>query len=174
MDTNKTVFIFVILIILTKTIMSKFLLTEAEQEELRKHPQVKGCTERSVAFTSAFKKYAVEAYRKEGKSGRTIFRDAGIPLHLFRKDYAKESLARWYKSVATFGASYLEKEHRGAQGSAALIRHHGKNAAYALMNDKQKIAYLEAENEVLRYIKKNFPHPQSTVSPHSRLGKEST
>ena len=159
MDTNKTVFIFVILIILTKTIMSKFLLTEAEQEELRKNPHIKGCTSRSVAFTPAFKKHAVKEFNARGKNARTIFLEAGIPLHSFRRDYPKESLKQWRDVIKKFGEEHLDGEHRGSGGIANLMRFHGKNAAYALMNDKQKVAYLEAENEILRYIKKKFPTP---------------
>lgn len=154
--------------------MSKFLLTEAEQEELRKNPHVKSCTAQSVSFTPAFKKHAVKEFVSQGKSGRTIFREAEIPLRYFRESYAKESLKRWRDIAKKFGEQHLDDEHRGRSGIANLLRYHGKNAAYALMNDKEKIAYLEAENEILRYVKKNFQTPQSTVSQPSRLGKKLT
>lgn len=149
----------------------RFTLSEGQQEELRTCPYVKKVSDRTIQFTADFKRHALREYTK-GKRPKSIFIDAGIPLECLGKDYAKEKIRAWRKLVDQHGIQHFGTEQRGNHG-AALAVWRQKTTAYATMTKEQKIAYLEAENEALEYVRRHFGLPPSLrkVSRSSRRRK---
>lgn len=147
----------------------RFTLNEGQQEELRECPQVKKVSAWTVQFTADFKRHVLREYAK-GKRPDTIFAEAGIPL--LGIDYAKEKTRAWRKLVDKYGTQHFGTEHRGNRG-AALAAWRQKTKAYGTMTKEQKIAYLEAENEALEYVRLHFGLPPSLrkVSRSSRRRK---
>ncbi len=137
----------------------RFTLNEGQQEELRNCPHVRKVSTRTVQFTADFKQYVLREYAK-GKRPDTIFAEAGIPLSCLGTDYAKERIRAWRKLVDKYGTQHFEAEHRGNRG-AALAAWRQKTKAYSTMTKEQKIAYLEAENEALEYVRRHFGLPPS-------------
>lgn len=137
----------------------RFTLSEGQQEELRNCPQVKKVSAKTIQFTSYFKQQVLREYAK-GKSPATIFTEAGIPLPCLGTDYAKEKMRSWRKLVDKYGTQHFDAEHRGNHG-AALAAWRQKTKAYETMTKEQKIAYLEAENEALEYVRRHFGLPPS-------------
>ena len=137
----------------------RFTLSEGQQEELRNYPHVKKVSAKTIQFTSYFKQQVLREYAK-GKSPDTIFSEAGIPLLCLSTDYAKERIRAWRKLVDKYGTQHFDAEHRGNRG-AALAVWRQKTKAYETMTKEQKIAYLEAENETLEYVRRHFGLPPS-------------
>lgn len=137
----------------------RFTLSEGQQEQLRNCPQVKKVSARTIQFTADFKQYVLREYAK-GKSPNTIFAEAGISQECLGTDYAKEKTRAWRKLVDKYGIQHLNTEHRGNHG-AALAAWRQKTKTYAVMTKEQKIAYLEAENEALEYVRRHFGLPPS-------------
>lgn len=152
-----------------------FTLTKEEQEEFRRCPYVKSCSARMVQFTPAFKRHAVEEYAR-GIAPRTIFRDAGIPIHLLKQAYPKTTLRKWRTIANTHGGARFDEEHRGKHGVVTLTRWRDCTKAYAAMTDKEKVAFLEAEVEALEYIRTHFQLPPSAHqgAHNSRRRKSAT
>ena len=149
----------------------RFTLSEGQQEELRNCPQVKKVSARTVQFTADFKQYVLREYAK-GRRPDIIFTEASIPLAYLGTDYAKEKTRAWRKLVDKYGIQHFSAEHRGNRG-AALAAWRQKTKAYETMTKEQKIAYLEAENEALEYVRRHFGLPPSLrkVSHSSRRRK---
>ena len=149
----------------------RFVLSEGQQEELRNCPQVKKVSDRTIQFTADFKQHALREYVK-GKRPHVIFAEVGIPLTHLGTDYAKEKTRALRKLADKHGIQHFSTEHRGNQG-AALAAWRQKTKAYGTMTTEQKIAYLEAENEALEYVRRHFGLPPSLrrVSRSSRRRK---
>lgn len=137
----------------------RFTLSEGQQEDFQNCPHVKKVSARTVQFTADFKQYVLREYAK-GKRPNTIFTEAGIPLAYLGTDYAKEKTRAWRKLVDKYGIEHFGTEYRGSQG-AALAVWRQKTKAYGTMTKEQKIAYLEAENEALEYVRRHFGLPPS-------------
>jgi len=152
----------------------RFVLSEDQQEELRNCPQVKKVSARTVQFTADFKQHVLREYAK-GRRPEDVFANAGIPLMYLGTDYANEKIRAWRKLVDKYGTQHFEAEHRGNRG-AALAAWRQKTKAYGTMTKEQKIAYLEAENEALEYVRRHFGLPPSLrkLSRSSRRRKNTT
>lgn len=152
----------------------RFVLSEDQQEELRNCPQVNKVSARTIQFTADFKQHVLREYAK-GRRPEDVFANAGIPLMYFGTDYAKEKIRAWRKLVDKYGTQHFEAEHRGNRG-AALAAWRQKTKAYGTMTKEQKIAYLEAENEALEYVRRHFGLPPSLrkLSRSSRRRKNTT
>lgn len=137
----------------------RFTLSEGQQEELRTCPQVKKVSAKTVQFTADFKRHVLREYTK-GKRPKNIFIEAGIPLGYLGKDYVKGKIRAWRKLADKYGIEHFSAEHRGNQG-AGLAAWRQKTKAYDGMNKEQKIAYLEAENQALEYVRRHFGLPPS-------------
>ena len=149
----------------------RFTLSEGQQEEFRNRPQVKKVSAKTIQFTSDFKRQVLREYAK-GKSPDTIFAEAGIPLSCLGTEYTKDRVRAWRKLVDKYGIQHFDAEHRGNRG-AALAAWRQKTKAYETMTKEQKIAYLEAENEALEYVRRHFGLPPSLrkLSRSSRRGR---
>jgi hypothetical protein len=152
----------------------RFVLSEDQQEELRNCPQVNKVSARTIQFTADFKQHVLREYAK-GRRPEDVFANAGIPLMYLGTDYAKEKIRAWRKLVDKYGTQHFEAEHRGNRG-AALAAWRQKTKAYGTMTKEQKIAYLEAENEALEYVRRHFGLPPSLrkLSRSSRRRKNTT
>jgi hypothetical protein len=137
----------------------RFTLSEGQQEELRNCPPVRKVSARSIQFTVDFKRHVLREYAK-GKRPINIFTEAGIPLDYLGTDYAKEKTRAWRKVVNKHGLVHLETEHRGNHG-VGLAAWRQKMRTYETRTNEQKVAYLEAENEALEYIRRHFGLPPS-------------
>lgn len=137
----------------------RFTLSVGQQEELRHCPHVNKVSARTVQFTADFKRHVLREYVK-GKRPNTIFTEAGIPPECLGADYAKKRIRAWRKLADKYGIQHFDAEHRGNRG-AALAAWRQKTKAYDTMTKEQKIAYLEAENEALEYVRRHFGLPPS-------------
>lgn len=140
-----------------------YTLTEAQQDELRRCPAVKSATARMVEFTPEFKRRALAEYTR-GISPETIFREAGVPALLLKKQYARYALKRWRAIARKHGVARFDTEHRGREGVAALAKWRDRQKAYAAMSEKEKVRYLEAEVEAMEHIRRRFQLPPSIHS----------
>ena len=151
----------------------RFVLSEGQQEELRNCPQVKKVSARTVQFTADFKQHVLREYSK-GKRPDDVFTHAGIPLACLGTDYAKEKTRALRKLADQHGIQHFDAEHRGNHG-AALAVWRQKTKAYDAMTKEQKIAYLEAKNEALEYIRRHFGLPPSLQKlSHSSRRRKNT
>ena len=151
----------------------RFTLSEGQQEELRTCPHVKKVSDRTIQFTADFKQHVLREYAK-GKRPKVTFVEAGIPLWCLSTDYAKGKVRAWRKLADKYGIEHFGAEHRGNQG-AALAAWRQKTKAYDAMTKEQKIAYLEAENEALEYVRRHFGLPPSLrKTSHSSRRRRNT
>ena len=119
--------------------MSKDILTNTEQEELRSNEAVESCTDRYIIYTADFKIHAVNEYNK-GVSSYDIFTKEGLRPPLVSKKKMKESVRRWKRTMNTQGAEALKKRtHQQTQRNTNMN-----------MSDKEMIKHLELQNELLR------------------------
>jgi transposase len=136
----------------------RYTLTEGEQRKLRTNPHVVSCSARMIQYTPDFKRHVLSEHAK-GKRPKDIFAEAGIPLECLGGDYARR-IREWRSLVNKHGIQYFDVEHRGSHG-AALAARRQKIKTYDAMTKEQKIAYLEAENEALEYVRRHFGLPPS-------------
>ncbi len=138
---------------------NRFTLSKGQQEELRKCPQVKKVSAKTIQFTADFKRHVLREYAK-GKRPISIFTEAGLPPECLGIDYPREKIREWRKLADKYGIQHFDAEHRGNQGTALAVWRQ-KTKAYDTMTKEQKIAYLEAENEALEYVRRHFGLPPS-------------
>lgn len=150
----------------------RFTLTKEQQEELRTCSHVRKVSARMVQYTKDFKRHAVSE-RARGKPPRLIWSEAGIPYH-FKPGYAADRISEWRRLSRKHGNTHFDTERRGNHG-AALALWRKKVGAYDAMTKEQKIAYLEAENEALEYVRRHFGLPPSPRKPsHSSRRRRNT
>ena len=116
--------------------MAKKIISEQHISELQKLDAVTKVSSSYITFAPKFKEQAVKQYN-EGYSGWDIFIGAGFPEEVLNRDLIKESLKRWRRTVRLHGIEALQADKRGRPKRSRL---------YETMTDKEKIAYLEAEN----------------------------
>lgn len=126
--------------------MSKRIFTKEQIETLKRNPNVKNCSERSILYSKDFKIKAVKQY-EEGLTGREIFDKAGFDLKIIEKDTPKGCLKRWNKIYKKKGIAGLEKDFRGITGGR-------RKKIEIIEKDRIKrleaeVAYLKAENDFL-------------------------
>jgi len=104
-----------------------------------------------------------------GMSPDAIFRNADVPVHLFRPRYARERIKAWRAIAKQHGMEHFDTEQRGKNG-VALAQWRDLEKSYAAMSDKEKVAFLEAEVEALKEIRHRFltPPPSHQESHSSR------
>ena len=150
----------------------RFTLTATAQAALRMLPAVAACSSRTVTYTAAFKQQALGAYAK-GISPREIFMQAQIPLKYFGVRHADEKIRAWRSLVQQHGEKYLTQEHRGVKGKENLRNYHDRNTLYKTLSIEEKMVFLEAENEMLRYGQRPFTTPQAIAFVQNyRLGQK--
>lgn len=137
----------------------RYALTQEQQAALRENPNVHSVSACMVQYTADFKRHVLEA-RARKERPRDIFVKAGIPLEWFGEDHVRSRIREWTRQAAKHGLEYFDAEHRGGNG-VAVVAYWGKKRRYLEMTDKEKVAFLEAENETLEYIQRHFNLPPS-------------
>lgn len=121
---------------------------------LRANPHVATCSDRSVAFTAAFKQHAVHAYRENGKGPLDIFLAAGIPIALIGPKTPQKCLHRWLAK----GKEALSQDGRGRHGKSGRKRIERADLEKMPLEEqneylKLRIAYTDAENDFLAKLR---------------------
>ena len=120
--------------------MSKRIFSSDEQRLLRNNPNVQSCSEKSITYTTVFKKHAVQQY-DAGLTSTQIFKQAGFSLDLIGRHQPKECLRRW----RTKGCG----DRRGTHNSARAIRTETDRLKWL----EAEVKYLKAENAFLAQLR---------------------
>ena len=128
--------------------MSKILFSEDQVCELRMNPYVKNVTQKAITYTNEFKEQAVKAHC-EGKSPRQIFIAAGFQIEVIGVTRADSSLNRWTNMSHRYDG-YTDLRHTKSKGRS---RNKPRSPAEEIAYLKDKLEYLEQENEFLKKLK---------------------
>lgn len=126
--------------------MSKF--TDQQKKRLLSNKFVEKITDSQVHFTAKFKILAVEENLK-GIVPSKIFTDAGIDISLFLEEFPKKSVTRWKKTYLEEGAVAFKSEKRGRKATGRPRRKFDPSNPQSVLD---RLAYLEAENELLKKL----------------------
>lgn len=132
---------------LKRSKMSKF--SEKVRNQLLSSPFVEKVSESSVSFTADFKIEAVKM-NLEGRNPQEIFFELGIDPAMFLDDYPKKSISRWRKIYKEHGFDGLKEERRGKGSTGRPKRTYDPSDPESM---RERIAYLEAENYILKKIR---------------------
>ena len=121
-------------------IMKRRIYTSAEQERLRQNKNVLSCTDKSITYSEAFKRYVLKRYYEDGSSPRTLFEEQGFPESIIHSE-----IPRWLlKSLRrTYGTAYTEMDFTSQRGKGG--GRPKKSYDVSIMTDKEKLAYYEAK-----------------------------
>ena len=121
-----------------------------ELTELRKHPCVFSCTSKTVNYTYAFKKHALEEYEK-GTRPKEVWKRAGFDVSKWKDHYFRLTIRDWKRIVRRGNLSSLHNQG-GVQ--------HDDGMTKSLKTEKDKIKrlelqvrYLQAENAFLAQLR---------------------
>jgi transposase-like protein len=131
--------------------MSKRNLNEKDIAILKKNKNVASCSNKSITYSNEFKVRAIKQY-KEGLSSRKIFEKAGF-LKILGVDIAYDRIKQWNKTVREKGIEGLQSEMRG-KGSPGRPKLKGITDKEKMEYLEAKIAYLKAENDFLKQLRK--------------------
>ena len=120
------------------------ILSEAVKKHLLSNQFVEKISNSNVSYTAEFKLFAVKA-NLNGKSPTEIFKEAGIDLDPFVKNYAVKTISRWKKTYQKEGKQGLTKEKRGKNSS-------GRPKAKEFSSLEAELEYLRLENEFLKKL----------------------
>lgn len=130
--------------------MSKRIFSSEEQQLLQNNQYVKRCSDRSITYTTQFKKQAIQQY-EEGLTATEIFKQAGFNIDLIGRKHPKGCLRRWRATYKKNGATGLTE----ARGKNSTGR---KKKPYHTEADRLKwleaeVRYLKAENAFLARLR---------------------
>ncbi|MFW3364941.1 hypothetical protein ACN2AU_10355, partial [Aerococcus viridans] len=111
--------------------MSKMIYNLSEIKTLENNPNIKSVTERSITYSSEFKRKAIKQ-SPQGMTSTQIFELAGLPSHLIGEGKSDQSLSRWKRSYKDHGEDVLLQE--------------------ALDKANARIAYLEGNLELVKKL----------------------
>ena len=121
-----------------------------ELSELRKHPCVFSCTEKSVNYTYEFKKHVLEECEK-GVSAKDVWKRAGFDTSKWKEFYFRSTVRDWKRIVHRGNISDLNNQG-GVQCDDEVTK--------SLRSEKDKIKrlelqvrYLQAENAFLAKLR---------------------
>lgn len=121
--------------------------------KLRQNPCVFSCTERSINYTSEFKRRALELHA-QGMSAKHIWEQAAFDITVWKKDYFVSTLKDWRRIVKKYGVEGLSRLG-GVQYDRGKSN---KNEEVRIDSDKLKrleleVRYLKAENDFLARLR---------------------
>lgn len=111
---------------------------------------VERITDSQIIYTYKFKMEAVEEYLR-GNSPEEIFKEAGIPVELLKKDYARHCLKRWVKQYKEHGLEALKGDKRGT--AKGPLKGRPKKIDDDLTYEELK-AIIQIQTEVIETLKK--------------------
>lgn len=129
------------------------IFTGEDLVKLRQNPCVFSCTERTINYTSEFKKHALEMH-EAGVSAKEIWKQAGFDITKWKKDYFSSTIRDWRKIVRKYGIDGLGRLG-GVQYDMGRVN---KKDLVNIERDKLKrleleIKYLKAENAFLAKLR---------------------
>lgn len=129
--------------------MSKKIYTEQEIEILKRNPNVKNVSSKSITYSADFKIRAVKQ-SQNGMTSTVIFENAGLPEELVGKEKAHQSLKRWKKSMKIAGEEGFYNEKRGK--TAGPTGSQNVSLEEQLAEANARIAYLEGNLELVKKL----------------------
>ena len=123
--------------------------TSKAQKALMDSGWVQKITKSHVVFTPEFKIKAVQL-NLEGFNPTDIFSSLGLNPAFFHEELPKKSISRWKKIYLENGEDSFREERRGKSSTGRPKRKFDKSD---LKSMEERIAYLEAENFVLKKLR---------------------
>lgn len=127
--------------------MSKITFTEKQITVLSQNKYIKKISIKAITYTFDFKEHFVKEIEL-GKSARSIFEEAGLPVDILGIKRIQTARSRWVKA-------YYESDKLGLEDSRS--RNNGRPLKREL-TDKEQLEKLKAElayaNGVIEYLKK--------------------
>jgi transposase-like protein len=130
--------------------MSKIIFNQHQIKLLENNENVDHVSERSIAYTPAFKIRAVKE-NLEGKAPSQIFIENGFELEVIGAEKPKSCLKRWRKTFKQFGEEGFLTERRG-KGRTGRPASKEVSVEDSLRKAEARIKYLEAELEFLKKL----------------------
>ncbi len=129
------------------------IFTGEDLAKLRSNPCVWSCTEKTINYTSEFKKHALDMY-VQGVSAKEIWKQAGFDTTKWKRDYFTSTLKDWRRVVKKYGPEGLGRlggiqYDRGRSNSKESV----KIESDKLKRLELQIKYLEAENAFLAQLR---------------------
>ena len=121
--------------------------------KIRLNPCVFSCTERSINYTSEFKKHALELHA-EGISAKDIWKGVGFDTSKWKKNYFTNTLKDWRRIVRKSGIEGLSKlggvQHdRGRLNKKESV----EIESHKLKHIELQVKYLQGENAFLAKLR---------------------
>lgn len=129
------------------------IFSKEEVAEFKRHPCVFYCSERSIHYTSEFKKYALELH-SHGVSPREIWRRSGFNPDRWKKNYTYSTVKDWERMVKKSGIDSLAnmggiQYDRGRKNKKELITIESDTVKRLEL----QVTYLQAENDFLAKLR---------------------
>ncbi len=126
-------------------------LSPSQRARLLNNSNVRSISAKYISFTAAFKLKAVKLFRS-GSRPDDIFKDAGIPIELFRPDYCRLCIKKWLKKIDNEGAGSLKVDLRGKNAGASSGR--PKNENLEALTYEELLSLVEIQKGVIEELKK--------------------
>ena len=123
--------------------MKHHIFTPEERSELASNPHISKVMNSNVEYTAEFKERVLQEHKEFGKSAKQIFTEAGIPDWLNQGKYAKKTLDRW---------KYQQRHPQASTRGRPKIDISKPVNEMNLEELRQRVAYLELENEFLKKL----------------------
>jgi transposase-like protein len=120
------------------------ILPESVRKHLLSNQFIEKISDSNISYTSEFKIFAVKA-NLNGKSPSDIFKEAGIDVDSFVRNYAAKTISRWKKTYEEEGEKGLVKEKRGKNST-------GRPRDKEFSSVEAELEYLRLENEFLKKL----------------------
>lgn len=133
--------------------MSNKIYTDKQLEVLRKNKYIKKCSSKSISFTNELKQKAVEL-DSIWKYFRDIFIELWFPDFIVNSDVPEQSLKNWRRIFKKDWIIWLTEDKRWRK-KKNRIDISKMSLEEELKFFKTKSAYLEEENRILKWLKKN-------------------
>ena len=139
-----------------------------ELAKLRQNPCVFSCTERSINYTSEFKKRALKLHA-EGVRAKEIWNGAGFDTSKWKKNYFTATLKDWRRIVRKSGIDGLSRlggiqYDRGRPNKREPV----EVESHRLKRLELQVRYLEAENDFLAKLRAKRAESNSGRRKNSR------
>ena len=123
--------------------MKHHIFTQKERLELESNPNISKVLNSNVEYTEEFKQRVLREHKELSKSAKQIFAEADIPDWLNQGEYAKSCLKRW---------KYRQRYPKVNKQGRAKINIEKPINEMNLEELRQRVAYLELENEFLKKL----------------------
>ena len=123
--------------------MKHHIFTPEKKSKWEANPNISKVINSNVEYTEEFKQRVLREHKEFWKSAKQIFTEAGIPDWLNQGKYAKKTLDRW---------KYQQKHPQASTRGRPKIDISKPVNEMNLEELRQRVAYLELENEFLKKL----------------------